>query len=113
MTQTLERNWAFGLHSRWERELHKEFAAAKSEGRLVTLDERKAIVDAAVRFHKNKAEDVVNCEFCQEEIAQCILEKRDFFEPPLGVREYLESYGIVAPRGRKLPYKAIVPRVPE
>jgi len=97
----MEKNHAAGFHEAWERELHKALSLAKEQAKEVTLDDRKKIVDNAVRRLGPQASNIVCCEFCQEEISTALLEGKNIFDEGLGVREMLESYGIKTPSFKK------------
>jgi len=98
----MEKNHAAGFHEAWERELHKALFLARASGREVSFEERKNIVDTAIRKSPSDATNIVCCEFCQEEIAEALLHGKDIFEEGHGVRTLLESYGIRLPLSKRL-----------
>jgi len=90
----LEQNYLAGYHARWEEALCRAYSHAKESNTEVTYEQRKSIVDEAIRAMRGTAQDIVCCDYCQEQIAECMLNGKDYFEQSIGVRAQLESYGI-------------------
>jgi hypothetical protein len=92
--QTLEVNYAHGHHCWWLRELHRVEHTYKKNGEEMSYEKRKETVDRAIRSAPNLASSIVCCEVCQNEIAECAFDGRDFFDTGFAVRPLLEQYGI-------------------
>jgi hypothetical protein len=87
-------DYAFGHHERWEVELHISENELKINGKEISDKDRKLFVDNFIRANRNTYERSTSCPVCQAVIAEALLDGKDPFECPDGVRSILVKRGV-------------------